>query len=77
MRKTFRKLLIIGVVLTAIGCQTKISRLHKAKILDITMDSSKTFAPVDAASMQASQMFENTLSAASQNLGSTCPTCGS
>ena len=67
----------IFVIFTFFGCQSKISRLHKAKILDVTMDPAKVASPHESASNLAFGFYENTIDVNSQSFGGSCPTCGS
>jgi len=61
-----------------VGCQHAKIKIRKSKLLDATMDPSKTMSP--ALSISAEPMLwaeKANLSNGYSALGSSCPTCGS
>ncbi|MDA9951023.1 hypothetical protein N9D31_00480 [Oligoflexaceae bacterium] len=64
------------VCMTLFSCQSKMSRFHKSKILDVTMDPAKVSAPFEAGQLQAFGLYEKSAAQGAANLGGSCPTCG-
>lgn len=72
--------LILGVLLASLnfyGCVHPKVRYHKKRILDVTMDPSKT-SGVFSANLysQAGLGIEKASEGKSESLGASCPSCG-
>ncbi len=77
-KKLFHFLAGILFSLFIVSCQHAKIRIHKAKLLDATMDPAKTMSPALSVGSEPMLWAEKANLAGSSSLvGSSCPTCGS
>ena len=63
--------------LLPLGCASQKMNFNKARILDATMDPSKTGVAVSRLQDQPASLWEKAGGTSGTSIGGSCPTCGS